>query len=326
MATDIAGLKERWRTDQAGQTDYSKILTGEESLRQQAYQNWYRTFGKDPTEHEFDLAMQYFGQGVQPGNAYIQSLYNSPDEVYKRQQTKYQEGAPDKYGDVGSAFKGLLGRDATQEELDHFGKLLSSGQVDQYQLQEFLKQEPEYVQKQDEQFRQGLSGELSAYDKQYLEEQALPAIQSAYAKQGRSFEGSGFKQAVANTAQAQNIDRQKYIAGLSASQYAGRQGNARTDYENYVQQLQGRQNASLTEPYARQRELMDFGIQKSAYEDYLRRYGKRQGSSMSGIGSLAGLGLGALLAAPTGGMSIPAGAALGGTAGGVGGSIWDAYA
>ena len=34
------------------------------------------------------------------------------------------------------------------------------------------------------------------------------------------------------------------------------------------------------------------------------------------VGSAAGLGIGALLAAPTGGMSIPAGAALGGAIGG----------
>src|SRR3990167_3641169 len=311
MASDINELKRRYESDQKGITDYSQILTGDEALRQQAYQNWFLTFDKYPTQKELDTTLRYAGGSTQGILNYIDSIYNSPDNVYKRQQEEYQKGAPDKFSDVGSAFKGLLGRDATQEELDHFGKLLSSGQVDQYQLQEFLKQEPEYVQKQDAQFREGLSGELSGYDKQYLEEQALPAIQSAYAKQGRSFEGSGFKQAVANTAGAQNIERQKYLAGLSASQYAGRQGNARSDYENYVQQLQGRQTAQLTEPYARQRQLMDYGIQKSAYEDYLRRYGKQNSSN-----GYAGAASGAVGGAMAGSVFGPWGTGIGAVVGG----------
>src|SRR3990167_6925266 len=214
--TTLDILKARYDEEQKG-TNWGNILGGPAAQAQSVYTNFMKLMGRPPTQAEVD---EYsLMPGGAPGiTAAVFNLKNSPDNIYKRQQEEYQKGAPDKYADVGSAFKGLLGRDATQEELDHFGKLLSSGQVDQYQLQEFLKQEPEYLQNQDAQFREGLSGELSGYDKQYLEEQALPAIQSAYAKQGRSFEGSGFKQAVANTAGAQNIERQKYLAGLSASQ------------------------------------------------------------------------------------------------------------
>jgi hypothetical protein len=41
------------------------------------------------------------------------------------------------------------------------------------------------------------------------------------------------------------------------------------------------------------------------------------------MGALAGLGIGAALAIPTGGMSIPMGAMLGSSVGGMGGSMFD---
>lgn len=63
-------------------------------------------------------------------------------------------------------------------------------------------------------------------------------------------------------------------------------------------------------------------MQKQAYDQYLQRYGKRNSGQGQAIGSLAGMGIGALLAAPTGGMSLGAGAMLGGMMGGAGGSFF----
>lgn len=258
---------------------------------QWAVDKFREILGRNPTASELAQATPIF-MGSDPnvadvaaGTAFVSSIANSPEQVYRRQQEQYKKGAPEQYGGVTQAFQGLLGRAPTQEELDHFGSLLASGQVDQYQLQDFLKQQPEYRTRQDTEFRQGLSGELQGSDERYFREQIMPAIQANYAKQGRSFESSGFQNALGQAANQQNRERESYLAQLSAQQYAGRQGAARSDYENYIQQLQGRQNASLTAPYARQNELADYTIQKNAYEDYLRRYGKRGTSWIDSLGT-----------------------------------------
>ena len=47
------------------------------------------------------------------------------------------------------------------------------------------------------------------------------------------------------------------------------------------------------------------------------------GTPWGSLGSLAGMGIGALLALPTGGMSVPMGAMLGGAGGGLFGSLFE---
>jgi len=308
---------------------YQGLGGRENDAKAWAYKQFQDILGRDPTQSELAQALPIF-LGTDPhitdvaaGTAFVSSLANSPDQVYKRQQEQYGKEAPAQYGNVNQQFQALLGREATAEEQDHFGKLLASGQVDQYSLQDFLKQQPEYMKKADTQFQSELGGQLQASDQRYYQENIMPAIQSAYAKQGRSFEGTGFQNALALAAQGQNREREGFLANLSASQYGGRQAAARGDYESYVQNLQSRQNSSLTAPYDRQNQLTDFTMQKSAYEDYLRRYGKRQ-SNGAGIGTLVGAGIGALGAGlMTGGMGAGQGAMLGSQLGGAGGSFFN---
>jgi hypothetical protein len=238
---------------------------------------------------------------VAAGTAFVSAIANSPDEVYKRQQAQYAKGAPEKYESVRQQIQGLLGRDASQEELDHFGKLLASGQVDEYELQSFLKQQPEYMTRQDQQFREGISSELQAGDQRYFSEQIMPSIQSQFAKQGRTVDATGFQNALGREATGQNRQREQFLAQLSSQQYGGRQAGARADYENYYNNLQNRQNLSLTAPIARQNEITDYTMQKNAYEDYLRRYGKRNNAGIGGmVGGIAGAGLGAMWGGPAG--------------------------
>ena len=302
---------------------YEGLGGAENDAKAWAWRKFNEILGRDPTQSELAQATPVFMGSdknitdVAAGTAFVSSIANSPDAVYKRQQEQYGKEAPGKYGEVDQQVQALLGRGATQEEKDYFGKLLASGQVDAYQLQNFLKQDQEYMTRQDQQFREGLSSELQQGDARYFQEQIMPSIQSQFAKQGRSVDATGFQNALAREGTAQNRQREQFLANLSAKQYGGRSANARADYEGYYNQLAGRQQASLTAPYARQNELMDYTMQKNAYEDYLRRYGKR--SKGQAIGALAG----GVLGAATGAMSgTPWGVGAGWQAGsGLGGGI-----
>lgn len=290
------------------------------------YDNFVQIFGRPPTRDEANQFLPLYGgdphqPDVATGNSalsqYKTQQDNTPDKVYARQQQEYQQKAPQYYDAIDQAFQGGLGRTATKEEKDHFGALLASGQYDQYQLGQYLQQLPEAVQTRDAEFRKGLGSEMASADQEYFSKNILPSIQDTYAKQGRSFDSSAFQAATANAAQAQNADRQKYIAGISAQQYAGNQANARADYEAYLNNYYNRSNAGVdtalnaqNRAFDRSNQMSDYAIQQRAYNDYLSRYGKR--SNAGAIGGLAGGLLGAGVGAYFGG---PAGASAGYQAG-----------
>ncbi len=291
---------------------------GEKAQEFYAFKKFASLFGRNPTPQELAQLSSFYNSGnpniaaVQQGDAAVIAMYNSPDKLHKRQQEEYGRAAPEKYGEVDTQIQNLLGRGATQEEKDYFGKMLASGQIDAYQLQEFLKQDDEYVSRQDQQFREGLSGELQAGDSRYFQEQLMPAIQSQFAKQGRSVDATGFQNSIAREGTAQNRQRESFLANLSAQQYGGRSGNARADYEGMYNTQARRQEMSLYQPYERMQQLQDYSIQQGAYEDYLRRYGKRSG------GGAAGAASGALSGAAAGSAFGPGyGTAIGAVGGGI---------
>jgi len=255
-----------------------------------------------------------FPGGSNPGIPQLTQLVNNfigsslGRNIEQQQKAKLTQDAAGKSGNVNSVFKELLGRDATQAESEHFGKLLASGDVDDYTLRSFLQQTPEYVRPR-----------LEKQDTQYFTESLLPAIQSDFARRGRSVDASGFAAALANSSKDLTRERDRYVEGIG-----------REDYQNYVGRMYGNQDynrarADSLADYSRNRadQIYDYQTQKSAYDEYLRNYGRRKKSTGlgSGIGSLAGMGLGALLALPTGGVSVPVGAMLGGTMGSAGGGI-----
>lgn len=274
-----------------------------------AGQQFYKLFGRNPTQSELDsITPAYISgdpniAGVAQGNAavaqYYQSKVNTPEKQYADQQAGYKAEAPKYYDQINGQFQSTLGRDATQEEKDHFGSLLASGQVDPYTVGQFLHQLPEAVTKQDTEFRSNLRNDISAQDSRYFGEQILPGIQRNFAQQGRSVESSGFANAAAQAGQQQNVNREGFLSNLSASQYTGNKTNAYNEYLNSVGRMQGLQDHSRARgdtladaSTGRINEISNFAMQKQAYDQYLSRYGKR-GNGLGGmLGTLLGAGIG----------------------------------
>lgn len=286
------------------------------------YQQFMETYGRAPTANEYAI---YSPETATLGHAGVKSeiakaFESDPENIKKKKDADLLAQAPKQHEAVNNLFQSTFGRTATKDELDHFGSLLASGATDSYQLQQFLQQQPEYTEKQDASFRQNLSGELAGYDKQYLQEQVLPAIQANYAKQGRSFDSSAFANSATQSAEQQNIERQKYVAGIGASQYAGRQSQAYQDYANMLQQQNNLQTGSLENSQmaiARANNTADYKLQQDAYNQYLLKYGKRSG----GQGALAGATAGAAAGtAVNPGWGTVIGAGVGAIGGYLGGS------
>jgi hypothetical protein len=283
-----------------------------------AYDGFYKSYGRAPTTDEMaQILPAYAGTDKNvtdftKGDAFVAQMHqateNTPEKLYAKQQAEYKKNAPQHYDDIQRLFQNSLGREASQEELDHFGSALASGQVDQYDLQEFIKQQPEYQTNQNAKMVSGLSDKLSLFDKQYYQGSILPSLQEAYTKQGRSFDSSSFQQAATNSAQQQNVGRQQYLAQLSAQQYGNTSERAYQDYANQVANNQNRVNSGINAQYQgiqnsqnRSNEISDYNTQAQLYNQYLSKYGKRNNGMGGLIGGLAGAGIGAYFGGPAGG-------------------------
>lgn len=277
--------------------------------------------GREPTEDEISKYLPAFTANGNQGRALIvqekELEENSPEKLAARKEEELSGRAKEYQGQVGSLFQSTLGREATSAELNHFGKLMASKEVDEYDLQNFLKQLPEVRQKEDEAFRGQQRGEFAKADTQYFQENLLPAIQSDFARRGRSVDSSGFASALSEAARKQAQEREGYLTQLSANQYQGRTGAAREDYMSYMNRYHGNQdynrargNELSDRIYGQHSELGNYSMQKQAYDEYLRKYGKRGGSPLAGAAS------GAMSGAAAGSVAGPWGAAIGGVAGG----------
>jgi len=302
-----------------------------EAYARQAFQE---ILGRDPTTAELAQVTPVF-MGSDPnihdiagGRSAVAQIamaeQNNPDTLAAKKRSDLEAKAPGYYSNVDSMFQSTLGRSATDAEKKHFGSLLADGSVDEYSLGSYLQNLPEYVTKQDKEFRDSMSNELQTQDQRYYSEKVLPSIAQDFARKGRSVDSSGYASALALAAQDQNKQRESFLSNLSASQYAGNKSNARADYETLLNNYYKNQNysrdrqAQLSDATTgRINELQNYNIQKQAYEDYLRRYGKR--SNAQGIGSLVGGVAGGAAGAYFGG---PAGMSAGYQAGsGLGGGI-----
>lgn len=249
------------------------------------------SLGTDPNIHDTGAMRSRVAEFAR-----MESERQRPDRERKDAEGK----AKDYYGSVSQLFKNTLGREANDAEVKHFSTLLATGDADEYTINNFLQNLPEYTKKQDDTFRAEQRGEFEKADTDYYSEKLLPAIQQQMAARGRSMESSGYATALAQAAKQQAQERERYLTQLSSQQYTGRSGAARSDYETYMSRVFGAQDysrdrsAGLNDSYtARQRELSNYDMQKSAYEDYLRRYGKRKGGLGGLLGGAAGAALGA---------------------------------
>lgn len=272
----------------------------QQAMEYYAAKDFAQIFGRNPTQSELAmLSAAYQGdkniantaQGKSAIAQYFQSQSNTPDQINKQNQEKYLKEAPQHYDTVNKLFQDTVGRAASQDELNHFGSALASGSIDSYQLGEFMKQQPEYTQTQDAKMRADLSGTMATNDRRQFSEQILPSIQEAYAKQGRSFDSSGFQNAATQSAQAQNTNREAFLSNLTASQYGGRQQNAYADYANMVQNQQALTNSGINARYTglqntqnRVNEIQDYNTQQNAYNQYLARAGKRDWMDYANFG------------------------------------------
>lgn len=287
-----------------------------------AYNAFKKFFGREPSDVELAQATGAYSSGdphrpnVQGGDAFVAQMYQqmnpNADNLKK---------AGEKYGDVDALFNQYVGRTATQEEKDHFGAMLASGQVDNYQIGEALKNLPETVRAQDAEFRKSLGADLQAGDERYFKENIMPSIQSQFAKQGRTVDSTGFQNALAREATGQNRQREQFLADLTARQYEGNKGRAYEDYVGARDYSRNRSDTLADRNTARLYDIQNYAMQQQAYGEYLKRYGKR--SSGQGVGQLAGGliggGLGAYFGGPAG---AQAGYGMGSSAGGGIGSFF----
>ena len=299
--------------------------------------------GRDPNADEYSRFWQEVvaPQGSYPGGKYagIPELIDRTNnlirndlagEISQGKQSDAQAKIPSYTGQLNSVFNATLGRDATQDEVDHFGKMFASGDADSYTLAQALQQLPEYQNAQNQKNRDALSGELKKADTDYFNQNLMPTIQQNFAQQGRVVgpESQTLANALVSAGNQQNVAREQYLAQLGASDYANTRQNTINQYLAQQQrnwQLQDQSTARnyqlSDQAYTRANDVTDYDRQMAAYQDYLSRMGRRQSSGFgSGIGTLVGAGLGVAAAPFTGGLSLAAvgaGAGLGGISGGL---------
>lgn len=244
-----------------------------------AGQEFQKLFGRNPTQSELaQFAGAYAGdpniantsQGNQAVAQYYNNQSNTPANIYAKQQKQWSQGASQHYDVVNQMTQSVYGRKATQDELDHYGTLIASGQADPYQIQDFLKSTPEYQNTQDTQFRQGVDTQLQKSDTDFFNTQKGNIAQQ-YAQMGRAT-SPALDVALTQLASQLNSQRGSYLAQLSASQYGGNKDNATADYNRTKSDVSGRINQNTQDIYgannamnSRLQNITDYNTQMNAW-------------------------------------------------------------
>ena len=344
------------RAAQAGESAgaYDLIWNGFKNL--DIYKSAQETLGRDLTSNEFAAFVPYFGQGTQKevdaGRAalaqFAEQQKNSPQGL----DQKYQQGAEGYNSQVQGVYNDLLKRGASKEEMDHFGKLIASGEVDAYTLRQFVSQLPEYREKEDAAMaakrteedaaaRTQLGQELGQYDQDFFSK-AKENVISRYAKAG-TLNSPSLDFALTNLMGDIQKQRSAYLADVARRDYESNRGFGREDYlqnkgllrEDYTNNLDqmfgnqayGRQRSDQLSDLLRGRsyEVADYTTQRQDLMSLLnQQQGRRRGGLGGALGPLIGAGVGAVGAGMvTGGMGAGAGAQLGAQLGGAGGGAYD---
>lgn len=285
------------------------------------YRNASQMLGRDITSQEFAQVAPRFGTGsardIEVGRAYLAELAqqeaNSP--------SKLAEKAPQYSGQVNDIFSNLLKRGASQSELDHFGKLMATGEVDAYTLNQFVQQLPEYTDarsqealakqtEEDKLAREQLGSELQGYDQEFFNK-GKENIISRYAQAGIQNSPS-LDFALTNLMGDIQKERSAYLADIGRRDYESargfkredllaNRGMARQDYETNLNRLFGQQDygQQRSDAYSDLLTNRSFGsIDYQRQQDDLMRLlsqqgsGRRSSSMGSLIGGLAGAGIG----------------------------------
>ena len=279
------------------------------------YKTGQELLGRDLTPEEFAQALPNFTgpNGDLNGRAWLANYA----QQYK-QTPAYLATQAGKYGgQVNDLLKGILGRDATSQEQDYYGRMLATNQISPYEIQQQIKATPEFQTQQDTSFRKGLAGELEGYDVSEFGKEKQN-IQADYARRGIDAGASpSLDYALTDLMGKIAQNRQSYLAQLSSQQYGGNKEAARQDYLGNLQNFLGNQayNRQLGQQQMgyyqqRQGEQQDYQQQMSDYMNFLNNQPKQKSSA--GAGALAGAGQGAGIGAGFG----PWGALIGGVAGG----------
>lgn len=301
------------------------IYGAQDAYNYQAYQTAKSMLGRDITANEFLQIIPYWrsAEGQTAGKSLLAQMAerekNSPQALSKK--------APEHYGAVDKTVSDFLQRSATPEERDHFGAMLARGEITSYDLQQFIKAQPEYQTTQDKQFRSGLNEELVGYDTDFFNK-AKENVISRFAKNqpGASLTNNpSLDYALTELMGNISKERSKYLAGLSADQYRGNKGAAREDYRTNLDRMFGGQDYTRARSdqmydYARGRadNAYDYVTQRNDYMEYLNRMKGGRGKDPWGQmgGGLLGAGIG-------GAMGGPAGAQAGYQIGSGAGSMFD---
>lgn len=245
--------------------------TPQDIQQYQAYQSFTSQVGRPPTASELSQVIPAFMNGPQFGNAWIadykDQLKQNPNDPLNQQR------AGGFSPQITQTFQSMLGRAPTQDELNHFGGLFATGNVDAYQLQDFLRGTPEYQTAQDAQFRKGLDTELQNNDINFFN-RAKQSVISQFLNQGIGT-STALDSALADLAGQISQQRSGFLANLSANQYQGNKNLALGNYQGaqnqyLANQNYNRQNALNQQNYltSRGNELSDYNRQMNDYMNY----------------------------------------------------------
>lgn len=263
-----------------------------------AYQAFKKYFGREPSDAELAIATQSYVGGdrnipnVAGGDAAVAQMAMDEQNLPVNQRKKFQEQAGERRGDVDSIMQDLFKRGASDAEVQHFGALLASGEVDPYELRAFVMETPEYRTQQDTAFREKVGGELADLDTKAFGRQKEDVI-SRFSKAGRL--GSTALDFALTDLMGQIAEkRQGFLSTLSADLYRGNKESARADYGTMLSQMGADRDRSygLQDAYrTRGWNVNDYNRQS---QDYMRALSSQRGGTpwwSLGAGALgAGLG------------------------------------
>lgn len=246
--------------------------------QQQAYTTAKSLLGRDISESEFLQILPAFQgpNGLVNGRAFVANLaqmYKANPALDPFSQMNMRSSG-DISGSVQQQFQSILGRAATQDELEHFSQAIKSNEIDAFGLGSFLKTQPEYTNARDREFRSGLNDELAGYDQTAFNRMKGDVISSYGANGITPGSSPSLDYAITEMMGKLAENRSKFLSGLSAEQYGGNKDIAVGNYKNTVDRMYD-ENASRRRGEADYgRYLLDRGYEGADYQtqrdDYMR--------------------------------------------------------
>jgi hypothetical protein len=261
---------------------------------QNVYNYFQRTAGREPTASELAQFVPIYQGSYTHGNAAISGYL----DMESRRPGNMAEKAPEYSDEVQKVFREMLGRDAREDELQHFGSKLATKDVDAYGLRNFLKGSEEYQAAEDTKFRSGLSSELQGYDTSFFDK-AKENVLSRFANSGTlggSARSSALDFALTDLMGQIAEKRGSYLADLSSRQYAGNKDLAISNYrggmDRYLDDMDAQRDRgyqNIDRSFGRAQELEDYNRQMNDFRSMGSRRREPWGQIVGGtLGSIVG--------------------------------------